>query len=449
MTIAQPATNLEAIRTAALEHLQATGTPGLAIAITSGDSVVFAEGFGVASVETKAQVTPDILFQIGSLTKVFTATAAMLLAAEERVGLHERLSAYLDSLALPPSLAHVNMHQLLSQTSGLKDEPAGDGLHDESALAAYVRSWGDEYSLLEPGRVFSYSNPGYTLAGLVIEKAGGKPYADQMRERIFAPMGMVRTTFRPTEAMTYPLAMGHGGNSRDSVHVMRPLADDARKWPAGYMFSSARDLARFAIALANNGRVNGKQVLPEKVVEALSTPRTDVPNIFVDAHYGYGLFIQSYRGESTLWHPGTMSGFSAIMRVVPGKKLAVIVLGNRDGVRMDRVVEAALDALLGGKASPPSPQVPKAAMAMGATDMARYVGSYSNRWKMEVFMKDGRLHLRRFDQEHPISWIGGRRFSVSPPGSPRREEFVMVPDSQDGRGYLHMFLWAFGKGGKN
>ena len=89
------------------------------------------------------------------------------------------------------------------------DEPDEYGPQGEEGLAAYARTWTSEYCLLPPGRAFSYSNSGFALAGLALQEADKKPFADVMRARVLDPLGMPRTTFRPTEAMTWPLAVGH------------------------------------------------------------------------------------------------------------------------------------------------------------------------------------------------------------------------------------------------
>ena len=138
------------------------------------------------------------------------------------------------------------------------DEPDEFGPQGEEGLAAYPRTWTSEYCLLPPGRAFSYSNSGFALAGLALQEADKKPFADVMRARVLAPLGMPRTTFRPTEAMTWPLAVGHRRDKEGKFTVVRPLANDARLWPAGTLYSSANEMARLAVALLNDGRVDGE-----------------------------------------------------------------------------------------------------------------------------------------------------------------------------------------------
>lgn len=203
-------------------EMKKTGVPGLAVAVIKDDRVVLAQGFGVASVETNAPIVPDTLFQIGSVTKSFTAAAILALAAKGTLRLDQPVGAYIKGLH--PEIARLTLHQLLSHTSGLQDEPAEYGTQEESALGAYPRTWTASHLFLAPGQSFSYSNAGYSLAGLAAQEAVGKPFADVMRDQIFAPLGLRRATFRPTEAMTYPLAIGHKVSQDSAATVVRPSA---------------------------------------------------------------------------------------------------------------------------------------------------------------------------------------------------------------------------------
>jgi CubicO group peptidase (beta-lactamase class C family) len=154
----------------------------------------------------------------------------------------------------------------LSHTAGIHDEAPQYGSHDESALGSGNRAWTDDWLFTSPGKIVSYSNPGYWLAGFLVETLTGMDYADAMEARVFGPLGMTRTTFRATTAMTWPIAQGH-----ESGKVVRPAADNAAAWPAGSIFSNASELSRFVIAFMNGGRLDGKQVLDRK--SSRSCPR--------------------------------------------------------------------------------------------------------------------------------------------------------------------------------
>ncbi|HEV2690528.1 MAG TPA: serine hydrolase domain-containing protein, partial [Bryobacteraceae bacterium] len=286
-----------AIERVANEELQAGHTPGAAVSVISGDKMIFTHGYGVANVETGAPVTPDMLFRLGSTTKMFTAAALVGLAVEGKVDLEAPVGKYITGL--DPTIAKLTANQLLSHTSGLRDEAPMFGSHDEIALNTGIHAWKPDYLFAPPGRIYSYSNPGFWLAGFLAETATGKLYADVIEERIFQPLGMHRSTLRPTMAMTWPLAQGHEFEE-GIVRVIRPAADNAASWPAGSIFSSATELARFVIAFMNGG-------LPPKVVALMSSPHAKIPGS--EDNYGYGLRLSFDRGVRWVSHGGSRSGY--------------------------------------------------------------------------------------------------------------------------------------------
>ena len=199
------AIDFSAIDRVVAQELTDTHTPGAAVSIVSGDRVVFSKGYGVASVETREPVRPEMLFRLGSTTKMFTAAALVLLAEKGAVDLNAPIGNYVKDLQ--PKIARLPA-QLLSHTSGFLDEAPMFGSDDESALEKEVRSWTANRFFTEPGRIYSYSNPAFWLAGFVVESVSGKRYADEMTASLFKPLGMSRTTLRPLVAMTYPIAQG-------------------------------------------------------------------------------------------------------------------------------------------------------------------------------------------------------------------------------------------------
>jgi CubicO group peptidase (beta-lactamase class C family) len=420
------------------QELQETQTPGSAIAIVKDDRILFAKGFGVANVETRAPVTADTLFQIGSITKTFTATAVLTLAEEGKLRLDKPIGNFANGLS--PKLARVNLGQLLSHRAGLKDEPDEFGLQDEAALGQYVRSWKDDYCLFEPDYVFSYSNSGFALAGFVAQEVTAKPYADLMSERLFQPLGMGRTTFRPTVAMTYPLAVGHRARRGELPVVVRPLANDARLWPAGTMYSSVNELARFAMAFLNDGKLDGKQILSASVIADMQKPRAEVPSSA--EHYGYGQFINSYRGLRQIWHDGSMTGYTGALRMIPERRFAVIVLANRDGTNLRKMIEKAIE--LGLPLAVKDEAKPKPTLPISEDEMKKYVGVYTNpnRWDEEVLIKEGKLTLKLFGVELALTKVGDGRFAFQFPNA-LPEEMVIKPGADGKPGYLHHYVWAF------
>lgn len=421
-----------------LEELKETNTPGATVAIVSGERVIYTKAFGTSNVETGAPMTPDMLFRIGSATKMFTAAALVTLAEQGKLKLDEAIGKHVDGLN--PKIAALTAHQLLTHTGGIIDEAPMYGDHDDSAMGRTIRSWKEDQRFTEPGKIISYSNPGYWLAGFVVESISKKPFADHMSESIFKPLGMTSTTFRPTVAMTYPLAQGHNAAGKSAPTVVRPFADNAASWPAGSMFTNVLDLSRFIIAFMNGGKLEGKQVLSPSVIVKLSTPQVSIPSQ-PDAKYAYGLMISNYRGVCVVEHGGSRSGYGSVIKIAPEHRFAVIVLGNRTGVALNKTAATAMELILPLK--PKEEDKPKQELPMTAAEMADYSGKYGQREvSVEILLKDRKLILKQESNELPIRKVGGNRFSAARPGNSTPMEFTLVPGADGKAEYFHAGLRA-------
>jgi CubicO group peptidase (beta-lactamase class C family) len=418
------------------EELKATNTPGAAVVVIVGDQVVFAKGFGVSNVETRTPVTPETLFRIASTTKMLTAAALVALAEQGKIKLDEPVAKYLRGLS--PGLSQVTVHQLLTHTAGLRDSASYYGPHDDSALAAFVHSWTDDYLIGKPGEVYSYSNIGYGLAAFVLETVTGKPFADAINEILFQPLGMRRTTLRPTEAMTYPLSQGHEVlTGQTTPSVVRPFADDSRYWANGGVFTSASEFARFAIAFLNNGKIEGRQILPSTAITKLSTPYVEIPggNQSERPRYAYGLNVRDYRGVRVLQHGGLRIGFGSLVRIIPEYRFAVIILTNKSDSLLLRSMEKATEL-----AVPLQPRVaaaPKQPLTMSETEMKRYVGVYQNApdyLKLELVIVDGKLFMRQpgASERSEVVKVGDNVLRAG------GQEFVLISGTNGRMRYLHI-----------
>jgi CubicO group peptidase (beta-lactamase class C family) len=379
-----------------------------------------------------------MLFRLGSTTKMFTAAALVTLAEEGKLKLDARIGDYIKELN--PKIASLTAHQLLSHTSGMIDDAPMYGRHDDAALGEEIRNWKEDRLFTEPGRIISYSNPGYWLAGFLVEEIGHKPYADQMSETLFKPLGMNSTTLRPTMAMTYPLSQGHDAVRGGSPAVIRPFADNSASWPAGSMFSSVADVSRFIIAFMNNGKLDGKQVLLPAVISKLSSAQTTVPGN-PDRKYGYGLMTGNYRGVRVAEHSGSRSGYGSIIRMAPDHRFAVIVLANRSGASLNKTAEKAMELMLTLK---PKEEGKKQDLPMDATEMAGCAGFYSQgRTRVEIFIRDGKLIGKQGNNEGLISKRGDHSYSIAMPNGP--STFVLVPGHDGKAEYLHIGLRSLKK----
>ncbi|MGE0362010.1 MAG: serine hydrolase [Vicinamibacterales bacterium] len=443
--------DLSGFEAAIRDELAKVGAPGAAVAVVIGDAVVWAKGFGVASVETNAAVTPDTLFQIGSVTKAFTAAAVLAASTQGVVAPDRPVRSYVSGLT--PCVGAPTLAQLLSHTGGIIDEPDEFGPQGEDGLGAYQRTWTSEYCLLPPGRAFSYSNSGYALAGLALQDAEKKPFAEVMRARVLDPLGMTRTTFRPTEAMTWPLAVGHRSDKEGKFTVVRPLANDARLWPAGTLYSSASELARFLVAMMNDGRVNGRQALPAGVATQMRASAARVAT--TGQHYGQGLFLYPAVTSGPLlsaFHGGTMTGYAAQLALF-AEGSGVVVLTNGDGVNPGRIAEIARQAgqtLATGKpasfAAEGSQPAPSPGVFLPSDQALRYVGTYSNprRFTLEVVRDGDGLTLKRFGRDFPMRYLAPGQFQVGLPRGGYETIVFGLPDAGPAD-YLQMNVWALAR----
>jgi CubicO group peptidase (beta-lactamase class C family) len=426
----------EALLEIARRELQDSRTPGAALALVRDDRVIFSAGVGVADVESGTPVRPEMLFRLGSTTKMFTAAALVGLSIDGRVALDRPIGTVVTGL--DPAIARLTPHQLLSHTSGLRDMAPMFGRHDDEALAAGIRAMKAGMLFTEPATVYSYSNPGYWTAGLVVEQVAGKPFADAMHERLFEPLGMTRTTFRPTLAMTYPLAQGHESESGRPPSIIRPAANNAASWPAGSMFSNVNDLSRFVIAFMNSGRLDGKQVLDPALIAKVSTPHAQIPS--GEAAYGYGLQLAELEGLKTVSHGGSRAGYGSTITMVPSRRVAAVVLGNRTGSGLPLTTRRAVETLLGeeeGALEVPQPKGPASAAAREA--LKAWAGRYTQGEgaDIDLVFSGTTIVVREDGRERPATPVGERRLLVGPAeGSSATASLVLVPDRHGNPAFL-------------
>jgi CubicO group peptidase (beta-lactamase class C family) len=367
---------LQRLDSIAMWELRETRTPGATLAIVVGDRVVYAQGYGIANVETGQSMTPDMALRLGSTTKMMTSLAAVALAEKGVVGLDRPIGEMAPGITAP-RLRALTLRQLLTHNAGLLDYTSMAGPHDDAALNTFVPTLTDTAFFTRSGDVFSYSNLGYSIAGYVMSEASKKPYADVMAEQVFAPLGMRRSTMRPIEVMTFPMAQGHDASRESGAAVIRPAPDDARYWPAGSAFTTARDFSRLVIALLNDGRVDGKQALPTNVVKTLMTPQVAMGGEGSGGgEYAFGLMVRAVGEDRVVEHSGARAGFGSVMRLLPDRHVGAIVLANRSGSNLNRTLDAAIAAVVGGTRETTTAR--SDATALTASDVAALEGRWTN-----------------------------------------------------------------------
>jgi CubicO group peptidase (beta-lactamase class C family) len=422
-----------------IEHeLTAARVPGAAIAIVSGDER-FAGSYGLADADARTPMTPSTLLQAGSLTKLFTALAVSTTLEAQQIQFESPVGRQLRGLA--PEIARLTFHQLLAQTSGLRDRAGTGGSDDEAALAAAARALGAADAILPPGTVFSYSNPGYALVGAALEAIRRQPFADALADTTLDPLGMAGSTLRPAVARARPHAVGHRLDAATVVTLPTPV-NDTRIWPSGYLWTNADDLSRALTALLHEGRLPGHQGLALSVIRRVSQPHTPMPNVFVGGHYGYGLMIARDRGTLIYEHGGTMPGFSSMVRMAPERGLGLAILTNLDNAPLRRVAQSVMATTLGlPDLVPPA----RTETPVTADEMKPLLGRYENRSSADLAVGDGRVVLvLDGGPAMTVTRIGEHRYLARPAPDVAGPEFV-VQQAANGVPYLHLALWAYAK----
>ena len=416
------------------EELKERNTPGAVIAIVSGDRVVYQKAFGVANIETGAPMLPEMLFRLGSTTKMFTAAALVSLSEQNKINLNEPIANRVKGL--DARIGALTPHHLLSNSAGIRDFAAPVISNDDAALGNMVRTWKEEIFFAGQGEIYSYSSAGFWLSGFVVEDIYGKPYGDAMTEILFTPVGMERTTLRPLMAMTYPFATPHQPVQGQPT-IVRPFFNNVAMWPAGSIFSNAKDLSRWVIALLNEGRIEGKQVLSPALIGKMFGHHIRVPGE-TDAYYAYGLTVFKSKDIEFVGHGGFSRGYGSMIQMAPSRKFAVIVLTNKSGETMRKSLNKAMELGLGLKDD--QPEKPAAVAAPSATEMQEYAGSYSHApqtW--DVSVKDGKLFVKFDGKEHPMTKTGERKFNF---GANNENEVVFAPGKNGKIDFIFSGLYA-------
>ncbi len=310
---------------AKLEPFVASHTlAGAVMLVATKDKVLDVETAGFADIAGKKPMKPDTLFWIASQSKAMTAAALMMLVDEGKVSLNDPVEKFLPEfagqmLAVERDADHVllrkpahpiTVREVLSHTSGLPfasamEQPTLDTL----PLRVAVRSYAMTPLVFPPGSKYQYSNAGVNTAGRIIEAVSGMPYEKFMDERLFGPLGMKDTTFWPSQQQVKRLAKSYrpnqgktGLDEQPLSQLQLPLWDRAKRFPmpAGGLFSTAGDTAKFCQMLLSGGALNGKRLLSEEAVRQMTGKQTGPE---VNESYGLGLSV----GPDWFGHGGAHS----------------------------------------------------------------------------------------------------------------------------------------------
>ena len=422
--------------------------PALGVGIVVDDKLVFAKGYGYRDYEKKLAFTPTTLCQIASNTKLFTALAAGMLVDEGKLTWDKpvrdsvpAIRFYNDELNIT-----VTLRDMLAHRTGITRHDTIWYQSDDTRKQLF-----DKVKYLEPReplrQTFLYNNLMYAAAGYIIELQSGKTWEDFVRERIFKPLDMNSTVYSIADMLKQPDFGVPFTEKRDTFEIYKiPYYEDtAGVAPCGAIISNIQDMSHWLVALMNDGKYGGKQVLPPDVLKATLEPAIALPNTMAETRgywellntaYGMGRETASYRGHLLTYHGGDLPGFHSQISFMPRERIGVIVfvIGDHCASLYNTISYNVYERLLGMDQTPWSERIleirlkgKKAgteARAKAGADrvpdtkpshpLANFAGEYEHPayGVLKIGIKDGQLQIDFHKIQLPLSHFHYDRFDT-------------------------------------
>jgi D-alanyl-D-alanine carboxypeptidase len=310
------------------------GIPGMTVALAKNGNVLYAQAYGESDIATKSVTQTSTIFELGSITKQFTAALIMKLQEQGELQVDDSIHAYLPEYNFPSA---ITLRMLLGHTSGLANYTtftqypgwAANGVSEQTILSAVSQT----PLLFLPGTQWSYSNSNYFVLGAIIEKLTGQSYSANLEQYIFQPLGLTNTYFSlPPPAQA---ALGYTLNGTSVIPAL--VCDRSTAFSAGALSSNVSDLIAW-----DNALINGKVVSPASF-KAMTAPVD--PAILGGDSYGFGLFLRTFDNHPTIWHGGLINGFAAETNVFLDTGFALEVLTNSDAANTDAIATGIMSSV--------------------------------------------------------------------------------------------------------
>lgn len=321
---------------------------GCAVAVVEKNKIIYAEGFGYKDYENKIPVTPNTLFAIGSCTKAFTASLIGMLVQDGKLDYDKPVRNYLPELKFYKDEMNdkITLRDMMCHRTGLPRHDYSWYLFTTPSRDSLIQ----RIQYMEPSaglrERWQYNNFMFLAQGVVVEKITGKTWEDNIREKFFTPLGMSSSVLSIDEMMKSNDASFGYGLKNDSIIKKLDYYHIDAMGPAGCINSNVNDMAKWVTAWINNGKFNGKEIIPtahrneaisSQMVVGGGLPGKENPDIYF-SDYGFGWFLGSYRGHYRAEHGGNIDGFSASTCFFPSDSIGIIVLTNQNGSTVPSIV---------------------------------------------------------------------------------------------------------------
>ncbi|MBA4191158.1 MAG: serine hydrolase [Planctomycetaceae bacterium] len=350
--------------------------PALSIALVDDHKVVWAVGFGFQDLAKKTAATAETVYRVGSVSKLFTDVAIMQLVEEGKLDLDAPVAKYVPEFkpAYKEGQKQITLRMLMAHRSGLIREPPVGNYFDptEPTLEKSVASLNGIEPIYAPGERTKYSNAAIGLVGYTLQKTQNERFEKRLQARVLDPLGMTASSFEATAAVKAKLAEAlmwtyHG---REFPAPTFQLGVG----PAGCMYSTVFDLAKFQSCLFAGGKVGGKQLLKPETIEEMFRPQFTKDG---QRGFGLGFIIGDLEGKKRIGHGGAIYGFATEFALLPSEKLGVIVVSSRDIMNAvcTRIADDALRLMLAAKAQKPLPKI-ETSEPLPAEKARKFIGRY-------------------------------------------------------------------------
>lgn len=322
------------VDTLAQAAMQKQGMPGMTIALAKNGTMLYSKGYGVSDLTTHQLAQPNTIFEIGSITKQFTAALIMKLQEQGRLQVDDSVAKYLPEYNFSPA---ITLRMMLNDTSGLADFTSfpqlGDWVKYGVSEATVLTAVSQAPLQFQPGTQYSYSNSNFFALGAIVEHLTGQSYEVNLKQQIIQPLGLKNTYYSlPPASLS---AAGYASNGSGLVPAI--LWDRSAAFAAGALSSNVNDLVAW-----DNALIHGK-VVSTASFKAMTTPNGfRIPG---GGSYGFGLALWTFNNRPIIWHNGQIGGFTAETAVFLDSGFAVVVLTNDQDANPDAVVLSIINAV--------------------------------------------------------------------------------------------------------